>query len=82
MTKAIVRVGYKDYVMTLPQAIQFSEMLGNIERYESKYNSGSDNKTTSYTYHVYEEEEEPITEINLITDHHYRVAKAAGKPAK
>jgi hypothetical protein len=82
MTKAIVRVGYKEYIMTLPQAIQFSEMLGSMERYESKYNSNSDNKTTSYTYHVYEEEEEAITEIKLITDHHYRVAKAAGKPTK
>jgi hypothetical protein len=82
MTKAIVRVGYKDYVMTLPQAIQFSEMLGNIERYESKYHVESDNKTTNYTYHIHQEEEEPITEIKLISDHHYRVAKAAGKPAK
>jgi hypothetical protein len=82
MTKAIVQVGYKNYIMTLPQAIQFAEMLSNIERYEAKYTSGGDKPTSGYTYHIFEEEEEPITEIKLITDHHYRVAKAAGKPAK
>ena len=82
MTKAVVRFGYKDYVMELPQALQFAELLGGMERYESKYNEGSENRKGSYTYHAYEEEEESITEIKLVTDHHYRVAKATGKPAK
>ena len=82
MTKAVVRFGYKDYVMEPAQALQFAEMLNSMERYESKYNQGSDNKTSNYTYHVYEEESESITEIKLISDHHYRVAKAAGKPEK
>ena len=82
MTKAIVRFGYKEYVMEPAQALQFAEMLSSMERYESKYNEGNENRKGNYTHHVYEEEGETISEIKLITDHQYRVAKAAGKPEK
>jgi hypothetical protein len=82
MTKAVVRFGYKEYVMEPAQALQFAEMLNSMERYESKYQEEPDTRKSKYTYHVYEEEAESITEIKLITDHHYRVAKAAGKPEK
>ena len=82
MTKAVVRFGYKEYVMEPAKALQFAEMLNSMERYESKYHTDATAKTGNYTYHVYEEEGESITEIKLITDHHYRVAKATGKPEK
>lgn len=82
MTKAIIRFGYKEYVMEPAKALQFAEMLNNLERYESKYHSGGENNKSYSTYHIYEEGEETISEIKLITDHQYRVAKAAGKPEK
>lgn len=82
MTKAVIRFGYKEYVMEPAKALQFAEMLNNLERYESKYHAGEGDTKSNYTYHVYEEEGETISEIKLITDHQYRVAKAAGKPEK
>lgn len=82
MTKAIIRFGYKEYVMEPAQALQFAEMLNNLERYESKYHSGEGGNKSYSTYHIYEEGEETISEIKLISDHQYRVAKAAGKPEK
>jgi hypothetical protein len=78
MTKAVISFGYRNYVMDVSKAVQFAELLNGLERYENKYNKEGNN----YTYHVYESEEETITEIKLISDHQYRVAKAAGKPEK
>jgi hypothetical protein len=78
MTKAIISFGYKHYVMDVSKAVQFAELLNGLERYDSKYNKEGNN----YTYYAFENDEEAITEIKLISDHQYRVAKAAGKPEK
>lgn len=75
MAKAIVRIGYKDYVMDAADALKLVEVLSNTERYESKYHPN----TKNYSYHVYQDDTENVSEIKIITDNHYRVAKAAGK---
>jgi len=80
MSKAIVRVGFRDYAMDTDKAIQLVEMLSNTERYESKYRQGGDDKKGSYTHHIYTDDEESVANIKIITDDHYRMAKLAGKP--
>jgi hypothetical protein len=76
--KAVISFGYKYYVMDAQKALQFVQLLEGMERYDSKFNKD----TNSYNFHVYEEEAETISEIKLISDHQYRVAKAAGRPEK
>jgi hypothetical protein len=76
--KAVISFEYKYYVMDAQKALQFVQLLEGMERYDSKFNKD----TNSYNFYVYEEEAETISEIKLISDHQYRVAKAAGRPEK
>lgn len=76
MTKAIVSLGYTNYILDLKDAVAVAEMLSGAEQYEEKYISNGDN-----THHIY-----PATKllgtIKLISDDFYRMAKLAGPPPK
>lgn len=76
MAKAILTIGYTDYVMDLKDAVTIAEMLSKAERYENKYVSGGPN-----TQHIYENDKE-LGSIKLISDSLYQMAKLAGKPAE
>lgn len=78
MTKAILSVGYSEYVLDVQDAIAIAEILGKAERYESAYHSGS----SSRTHHIYESEASDLGSLKLIPDGFYRMAKMAGKPEK
>jgi hypothetical protein len=74
----VVKIGYKDLVMSTKDAIALGEIVQRAEKYEKKYNrdSGVTNGGT-YSYHVWPSDEE-VT-MTLISDDLYRMAKMAGK---
>jgi hypothetical protein len=77
MARAVINVGYKDYILDAKDALTVLELLANAERYEQKYSP----KTT--TYHVYEQESDNgISQLKIIHDNLYRMAKLAGRPEK
>ena len=75
--KAVLNLGWKNYIMDADKAIAVMQMLEGAEVYEEKWHSESKGKT----YHVYERDLDQQT-INLIPDSLYRMAKLAGKPEK
>lgn len=78
MSKAILSIGYNNYVMDLKDAVAMAEMLSKAELYESKYNRESSDST----YHIFPNEKNETGTIKLISDDFYRMAKLAGKPPK
>jgi len=77
MVKAVITVGYKDYILDAKDALTVLEVLANAERFEQRFSTG----TT--TYHVYEQESDNgISQLKVIHDNLYRMAKLAGRPEK
>lgn len=77
--KAIVQIGYKNYVMDASKALTLLGTLDGAEVYEAKWDSQT--KTTSYF--VYEQDNgDNIREMKLLPDALYKLAKLAGKPNK
>jgi hypothetical protein len=74
--KAIVRVGFTNYVVEPEQALQIVGILMNAEVYESKYNGDKGS-----TYHVYEQDGVNIS-IEMMPENKYKLCKLAGKPNK
>ena len=81
MGKAIVSIGYTDYVMDISDAVTLMEIMSKAENYKVKHAYGSDLPTAT-SYHIWEQE--PTSKggvgISLLPDTVYRVAKLAGKP--
>ena len=77
MSKAILRVGYNNYVLDLRDAVAISEMLAKAEVYESKYHSGKDS-----THHIFDNDSKEFAALQLISDSFYQMAKLAGPPSK
>lgn len=80
MAKAILTIGYTDYVMDLKDAVTVAEIMSRAERHEEKYVSNAEN-----TVHIYEldgtsSNARTSATIRLITDAFYRMAKMAGPP--
>lgn len=78
MTKAILAVGYTEYVLDLKDAVTVAELLSKAEKHEGKYHHSSSTRS----HHIYENEESELASLKLITDSFYRMAKLAGKPDK
>lgn len=77
--KAVLKIGYENYVVDVARATEIMEVLQNSERYEKHWDgvSGTNN------YHIWDEQEEVDTvNLELIPDKLYRMAKLAGAPAK
>lgn len=78
MKKAIVRVGYSEYVMDTQKALTLLELLADAEVYESKWK-----KDTDTTHHIYPQDtHRTISEFKVIPTAFYHMAKMAGKPEK
>lgn len=73
--KAIVKVGYKDYVMDAEKAIAFLALLDNAEVYEGKWEGN-----TNAHYIFPQDNHDHIRELRILPDAFYRMAKLAGKP--
>lgn len=76
MTKAILALGYTQYVLDLKDAVTIAEMISKAEQYEEKYVKDADN-----THHIFPCNKQMGT-LRLISDDLYRLAKLAGEPTK
>ena len=75
MTKLVVEINYRKYVLDAKDALFFVEILGKAEKYTYEYQDK--------IHRVWSEglEDTPIT-LTVLSDETYRMAKAAGAPKK
>ena len=74
MDKAILHIGYRDYIVSTKDALELSRILNSAEHYQAK-GYGEERR-----YHVWSEVKPVIENISFITPELYRMAKLAGKP--
>jgi hypothetical protein len=77
MSKAIISIGYTQYVVSTADAVKLADILMGAERYEEKWRKAEDGGTT---YHVWEQDELLNFGIRAIPDSVYKMYKLAGKP--
>ena len=75
MSRCVIGLGYKQYIVDTEDAIRLADMLSKAEMFESKYNSGA-----GETFHVWEQEDANKFQITILPDSVYRIGKLAGKP--
>jgi len=75
MSRCVIGIGYKNYIVDTEQAIRLADMLSSAEMFEEKYQSGQTN-----TFHVWEQDEAGKFNITILPDSVYRIGKLAGKP--
>lgn len=75
MKRAIVQVGYTQYVMDTEKAITLLGLLEQAEIYETKWVDKGAN-----THHIYEQDNTAMKNMQLLPETLYRLAKLAGKP--
>jgi hypothetical protein len=80
MSKVILNMGYRQFVLDADKALGLLNLLSNAERYESKYHSAVDDKPSHNTYHVYPINGDEGFTITLLMDDSYNMYKMAGKP--
>jgi hypothetical protein len=80
MSKALVSIGYVDYVLDIGDAVTLMGIMGKAELYKAVTDYNAKPNTTAY----YVWEQDPTRKANvvvqLLPDAVYRVAKMAGKP--
>lgn len=74
MTKAVIRLGYTDYVVELEEAVAITNALANAEEFQ-QVGYGDDR-----AYYIWREPKADRVTIQVINDELYRVASMAGKP--
>lgn len=74
--KAIISLGYVNYVMETKDALLIAEMLSKAEIYEENYRSGGT------AHHIYDNDKTDIGVLRLVSDAFYQIAKLAGRPAE
>jgi hypothetical protein len=80
MKKAIIRVGYSNFVLDTQKALTLLELLGDAEIYEEKWRNKEDGGTT---FHVYpQDSNDGLRELKVVPMAFYHMAKMAGKPEK
>jgi hypothetical protein len=81
MSKAVVRVGYTEYVMDMSDAVALIEIMSKAEHLKIRRDYNVSPNVTCY--HIWEQDvdHDQIT-IQLLPNAIYRVAKLAGKPPK
>jgi hypothetical protein len=80
MSKVLIEVGYRKYVVNADEAIKISTMLSTAEMYERKYEK--DDKGDSTTMHYVYPQDEMRWQMEIMPDSIYRMAKLAGKPVQ
>ncbi|CAB4155791.1 hypothetical protein UFOVP1058_64 [uncultured Caudovirales phage] len=75
MTKLIIEINYRKYVLDAKDALSIVEILGKAEKYTYEYEGK--------IHRVWSEglADTPIT-LSVLPDDTYRMAKAAGAPQK
>lgn len=72
---AVIELGYRNYVVPLPEAIKLLEVITGAPTWEERYHSS----TGTTTKHIYPQEDARFN-IRILTDEAFRCAKLAGKP--
>ena len=78
--KAVIQLGYREYIMEAKDALAILEIVATAERYATKYKNAEQGGTS---YHVWTDATaRDGNTLRLISDDHYRIAKLAGEPPK
>jgi|TARA_R110000803_G_scaffold26172_1_gene62175 hypothetical protein len=79
MTKVLINIGGRKYVLDRDKAVQILELMSGYEVFESRWHKGSDD-----TYHVFKPDASEIlhngVNISSLPVDLYEIAKLAGKP--
>lgn len=78
MTKAVLQLGYDQYVLDAQDALKVYEIIAKAERYKSMYRSREEGGSVHYVWDQGEERE--MRDLRIMPDSLYRMAKLAGKP--
>ena len=77
MPKAIVTIGYDDFIVDAQDALKLHEIIAKAERYKQRYRSRDEGGPLHYVWP--QDDEDSTKNIRIISDDLYRVAKLAGK---
>lgn len=80
MSKVVIDMGYKSYVMDAEQGIAVLNALSDCEVYQEKYHSAVDGKPSFNTHHIYALDSTSGIQMRLISNDAYKMYKLAGKP--
>jgi hypothetical protein len=80
MSKVILELGYRSYVLNAKDAVALAEMLGRAERFEAKWHSKTEDRDSHYTHHVYADNASDAPTMRILSDETYNMYKLAGKP--
>ena len=81
MSKIVIDMGYKSFVLDAKQGLALLETLANAEVYESKYHGAVGDKPSFNTYHIYPlDPSVSSVSMKLLSNEAYRMYKLAGKP--
>jgi len=80
MSKALIRVGYNEYVMDISDAVTVMEIILKAENYRANTNYNTAPSTTTYYIWGQEEKQADNISVQLLPETRYRVAKLAGRP--
>lgn len=79
MSKAILQIGYKNYILDTADAVAVIDILSRAEVYEKKAHKNKEGNY-DYTTHVYDQDADQNITLVMLPDSLYRMAKLAGKP--
>jgi hypothetical protein len=80
MTKAIIKMGYKNFVLDAEKALQVLALMEDAEIYESKWHGSDRPEGEQHTYHIYSQEFDGLRTMEVLPSKLYQMAKLAGKP--
>lgn len=76
MRKAIVAIGYTQYVLDIDKAVKLTELLEEAELYDEQWTDG---KSSHYIYE--QDSRDLVRTMKIIPQSFYRIGKMAGIPA-
>jgi hypothetical protein len=83
MTKAIISLGYTDYVLEAADALKVIELLNSAEHYKYHYKR-DENGDGKYAHYIWDgldtDRSNSLTTLKMLPDATYRMAKLAGRP--
>ena len=81
MSKIVMRIGYKDLVLSPEAALAIISAIADAEVYEQVWHRGEDG-ASHYTHHVYPQNPTEKMSVEILSNELYRMAKLAGEPVR
>jgi len=79
-TKALIEFR-TSYVLPIEKAVEVMKLLSEAEVYDTKWHSGKDGGSSSYTHHIYTPKTNSLS-LSLMHNGTYAMYKAAGSPSE